>query len=75
MQQDTKELRFTTNINCSGCVAAVKPFLDKAEGILQWEVDTSHKNKILTVRSSGMQHSDVIEAVRKAGFTIEPVTL
>ena len=26
-------LKFTTNINCGGCIAKVTPFLDNKEGI------------------------------------------
>lgn len=69
--ENTKKFKFKTNIHCGGCVAAVKPLLDRAEGIGNWEVDTENQDKILTVESAGISEEAVIETVRKAGFTIE----
>lgn len=66
-----KELKFKTNINCSGCVAQVKPSLDAANGVERWEVDTSSKNKVLTVEGEELSEKNIIEAVQKAGFKIE----
>jgi copper chaperone CopZ len=64
---------FKTNINCSGCVARVTPALDEAGGICHWSVDTTGKDKILTVHSEGISQPEIIETVKKAGFTIEPI--
>ena len=66
--------KFKTNINCSSCVATVTPFLNDAEGVCHWEVDTTTKDKVLTVKSTGISHQEVIEAVQKAGFKIESIT-
>ncbi len=71
MDNNTTNLQFKTNINCGGCVATVKPFLDKAEGIENWDVNTTDKNKVLTVKTQGITEKEVIEAVQKAGFKIE----
>ncbi len=68
-----KELKFRTNINCGGCVKAVTPYLDKVDGILEWNVDTTDKNKILTVKSDGITQEEIIEIVKKAGFEIESI--
>ena len=68
------EFQFKTNINCGGCVASVKPNLDKAEGIGHWEVDTTNKDKVLTVKSDGITEQAIIETVQKAGFKIEPLS-
>lgn len=70
---ENKNFQFKTNINCSSCVAKVTPFLDDAEGIGEWEVDTANREKILTVKSEGINEQEVIEAVQKAGFKIEPM--
>ena len=40
---ENKEFQFKTNINCGGCVASVKPHLDSAEGVCEWNVDTTNK--------------------------------
>ena len=70
---ENQNLQFKTNINCGGCVASVKPHLDNAEGICHWEVDTSNKDKILSVHSEGITEEQVLEIVKKAGFTAEPL--
>lgn len=68
-----QNFQFKTNINCGGCVASVKPHLDTAEGICHWEVDTTNKDKILSVKSEGITEQEVIETIQKAGFKIEPL--
>lgn len=71
---ENKNLQFKTNINCGSCVATVKPHLDNAEGICHWDVDITNKNKILSVHSEGITKEQVLEIVKKAGFTAEPLT-
>jgi copper chaperone len=66
-----KKYQFKTNINCSGCVAAVKPFLDKAEGIQSWEVDTTIPDKILTVVTEKLSEDDVKQIIEKAGYKVK----
>lgn len=73
MKNKDQDLQFKTNINCGGCIAAVKPHLDKAEGIGHWEVDTTNKDKVLTIKSKGITEQEVIDTVQKAGFKIEPL--
>ena len=73
MDTHIKILVFKTNINCGGCVASVKPHLDKAEGIEKWEVDTSNKDKVLTVTANGITEDEVINLVEKAGYKIERI--
>lgn len=68
---ENKNLQFKTNINCDGCVSKVTPFLNDTEGICHWEVDTTNKDKVLTVASEGIAEQEVIEVVQKAGFKIE----
>ena len=68
---ENKQFQFKTNINCGGCIASVKPHLDKADGICHWEVDTTNKDKILSVHSEGITEEEVIQKVQEAGFKIE----
>ncbi len=67
----TKELQFKTNINCSGCIAKVKPGLDNAKGIREWNVDTNNREKILTVQSEGITANEVIVIIQSKGFKAE----
>lgn len=71
MNNVNKKLKFKTNINCGGCVAQVTPFLNDADGICHWEVDTTNKDKILSVHSEGITEEEVIQKVQEAGFKIE----
>ncbi len=71
MKIENKNLQFKTNINCGGCVAKVTPFLNEAEGICHWKVDTTDKDKILSVQSEGITPEEVIQKVQEAGFKIE----
>lgn len=71
MSTNDKTLKFKTNINCSECVAQVTPFLNEAEGICHWNVDTVGKDKILFVHSEGITEEEVKQKVQEAGFRIE----
>ena len=68
MEQD---LKFKTTINCGGCVQKVTPLLDAAAGKENWQVNTDHPQKILTVQTGEEQADAIVSAVKKAGFTIE----
>lgn len=71
---ENKAFQFKTNINCGGCIAKVKPHLDKVQGVCQWSVDTDNREKILTVKSEGITEQQIIETVKNAGFKIESLT-
>ncbi|MFB9865612.1 heavy-metal-associated domain-containing protein [Rufibacter immobilis] len=66
-------LKFKTNIKCGGCVATVTPFLNGEKSIEKWQVDTNNPDKILTVEGNTVNEGEVIEAIEKAGFKIEPL--
>ena len=68
-----KTYQFKTNINCSGCVANVTPHLDAVEEIRDWKVDTSHKDKILTVETETGDEEGIRKAVAGAGFKAEVI--
>ncbi len=44
-------LKFKTNINCSGCVAAITPALQGLRGIEKWDVDIDNPDKVLTIQA------------------------
>jgi len=66
-----KTKQFKTNINCSGCVAKITPVLNPLVGENQWEVNTNHKDKILTVALDNLDEKSLVEQVKSAGFKIE----
>lgn len=69
-----KTHQFTTNINCDGCIAKVKPFINAIEAIEKWSVDTTNPQKILTVQATTDSPEQIVEAVKKAGFKIAPLS-
>ncbi len=71
---DNKEiLKFKTTLNCGGCVSKVAPALDGAEGVVSWDVDTEHPDKVLSVHSGGATADQVIQLVKSKGFQAESV--
>ena len=63
--------QFKTNINCAGCVASVKPLLDKEEGIKSWNVDTTKPEKILSANTNGLEENEIIQLIESAGYKIQ----
>jgi copper chaperone len=66
-------IQFKTNINCGGCIAKITPKLNEAKGIVTWKVDTGNPNKVLTVETDNLPKEAVMEVVKKAGFSIQPL--
>ena len=70
-----KTLQFKTNMKCSGCTDTVTPFLNSVSEIKKWEVDTTSKDKILTVDFDGTNEEVIVKKVEEAGFKIEKISL
>ncbi|HMY84337.1 MAG TPA: hypothetical protein PLC76_09870 [Saprospiraceae bacterium] len=68
---EDKNMKFKTNINCSGCIEKVTPFLDLSAGAGNWEVDTTNKDKILTVQGLDKSEAEIMDSVKRAGYRIE----
>jgi copper chaperone len=62
--------QFKTNINCGGCINAVKPQLNNGT-IQSWDVNTSIPEKTLTVNTEKLTPEEVQQLVQKAGFKAE----
>ncbi len=67
------KLKFKTNINCTGCLTKVTPFLDENKHIGNWEVDLTHDDRILTIETTKLLQTDVVEIVNKAGYKAEEI--
>lgn len=63
-------LRFKTNLKCGGCIAAIKPELEKLEGLGKWTVDLAVPDRILEVETSQDKAASILEAVKKTGYDI-----
>jgi copper chaperone len=63
-----KTLKFKTNIQCTNCLAKVKPKLNEQSGIQSWDVDLQDPERTLTVKTENLHAEDIKKAVLKAGF-------
>lgn len=70
-----KTVRFKTNMKCEGCTEKVTPFLNSVSEIKRWEVDTTSKDKVLTVDFDGTNEEVIVQKVEEAGFKIEKISL
>jgi copper chaperone len=67
------EQKFKTNLKCGGCLATVKPHLDKVAEI-SYTVDLADANKVLSIQAQNpAQIQQAVQAVVEAGFKIEPL--
>ena len=67
-----KELKFKTNIKCTGCLAKVTPVLNEAVGANNWEVDLEAPNKTLKITADASA-ADILLAVKGGGFEAEKI--
>lgn len=68
-----EKFKFETNINCNGCLSAVRPFLDEEKRIKSWEVDLESERKTLTVEGSDITAAEITELIGEAGFNAKEV--
>jgi len=68
-----EELKFKTNIKCSGCIANTTPYLNEVAGNGNWHVNVAHPSKILSVTSAKEKQNEIIKAVEKAGYKAEAI--
>lgn len=69
-----EQIKFKTNIKCSGCVAQVTPTLNKTVGTNNWTVDLANPDRILTVSSSAAKSEQIKSAIEQAGFKAEAIS-
>lgn len=68
------EKKYRTTLNCANCIRRVTFFVSEVEGIASWEVDTTVKEKTLTLRADDEAAAAAfVEAVEEAGFDIEEI--
>ncbi len=68
-----KTLKFQTNVKCGGCVATITPHLNQEQGILNWNVDTTNPQRILTVETEMLSSEEIVALMNKAGYQAEPI--
>ncbi|MEM8899505.1 MAG: heavy-metal-associated domain-containing protein [Bacteroidota bacterium] len=65
--------KYSSNINCGGCVASVSPVLDDFPAVQSWKVDIQHKQKILTIEGEQLDEKALKKKLAEIGFEIKPV--
>lgn len=70
-----KILKYKTNINCSGCLKSVTPFLNELDNVDTWKVDLDNPDKILEVALEDDNKEIILGTVKKAKFEIEEIDL
>ena len=61
--------KFKTNFKCSGCSSKVGDFFKNEPRIKSWEADLAHIDKILTVNFEEITNAEIIQIIKKAGFS------
>ena len=62
---------YKTNINCNNCLSKVSPKMSELEGVVKWEVDLAHADRLMTVEASEEVLANVEATVAMAGFKAE----
>ena len=68
-------LRFKTSMKCNGCVSNVTPYLQNVEGIKNWKVEFTLPQSTLEVETEEDIEQQIVDAVKKAGYTIVQETV
>ena len=66
-----ENLKFKTNIKCTGCLSKVTEPLNKKVGEGNWEVDLLTLKKTLTINNDSVTAAEVIDTLKNAGFQAE----
>jgi copper chaperone CopZ len=72
-----KTIKFKSSLKCSGCVSAIKPFMDSVPEIDSWSVDLNNPDKVIeihTLKEYDNSLSDKIsKGISKIGYTTEKI--
>ena len=66
-------MKFKSNINCQNCVAKEKNTLYGLVGENAWKVDTDNPAKILEVSNNTIAPSEIVNKLKRIGFTAEEI--
>jgi copper chaperone len=66
---------YFSNINCAACVAKVTPALNELVGADKWQVDTSARNKVLSLVAEEPVSLDLLnEKLASLGYKVRPAS-
>ena len=64
-------LVFKTNLTCTHCINAMKPYLDEHPHIHRWNVDLHDCDNILRIETEKLQPGEVENTLIQAGYYCE----
>jgi copper chaperone CopZ len=64
---ETKQ--FKTNFKCSGCSSKVDVIFKNEPRIKSWDTDLAHADKVLTVTFENITEAEILQLVKKAGYS------
>lgn len=67
------EIKFKTNVNCNHCINKITPVLNGEKSILEWSVDLSSEDKVLTVKGESIDTKIVVELLSGVGYIAEKI--
>lgn len=65
---------FKSNINCGACVSKVSNALNDMFGENAWKVDTTVKDKPLTIESEDLDFKQLEAKLQELGYKIQPLS-
>jgi len=68
-----KTVNFRTNIRSKEEANRLKPYLEKINGIIDWNLDTEKAGNVLTVKLDSVDSSVVAQSIFKEGFRNEEI--
>ncbi len=64
------KISIDTDMHCQGCVAKVKPILEKDQSILNWEADYSKEGVTLELEGDGISAAYVHKLIQREGYSV-----
>jgi copper chaperone len=64
-------MKYSTNIKCGGCIAAVTPALDAAVGSGNWKVELENPLKVLSFSVPESALPDIPQVLAAVGYKAE----
>lgn len=64
-------LKFKTNVKCDACVAKITPYLNRVEGLEEWEVNLNDPERTLTTKLTNGDEDQIKTALSDAGYKAE----
>lgn len=62
---------YQSYIHCEGCKNTVSAVLDNHDGVVGWEVDLSHSQKLITIDFGQDAEKEIVDALSNLGYDLK----